>query len=494
MADFFSEIPVLTYVSVKEFIQLSVEWIKGMERSRIFRDTSAGQAPEFDGDYVSLGLAGGEFLEIRRIAREDGSFSVGFRYDLPDREGRTWRTEAVLSNNKVDAFLTVRVSCKTTEEGVTTQLPNRPYFLKLVLKAGWGGEDGILEVSDIPRYIGDGEVEIAKKCVLGEASLLLPVIYLSAGADNGTIVDARRLAYDLGGVAHVVVEPSREFSHSLREVASPNNPYGGAIGVALPGKPNVVRVTPYLDNKQVDVERLREQLIGLLASRLTRFGTDWYALQEEAAKAVRLRLSDHKALDEDTLFDEWSQSFNSEIEAKNDEIRELRRSIDLLQNQKLTNVSSKHTILDEQSLDREMPQLYRGEIVDRLLCLISEAASNPAGTFSERDVFVFGKLVSLLPNESGLDDLHKRLKTAGSDPKSASKKVGLILKELGYSQSDSGPHLKFAPPNHIVGIAQLTLAKTPSDHRAGRNMVRDARKALGSQLSANSRGRSASLP
>nr|WP_272211282.1 hypothetical protein [Marinicella sp. W31]MDC2877169.1 hypothetical protein [Marinicella sp. W31] len=64
---------------------------------------------------------------------------------------------------------------------------------------------------------------MAKAITFGEATDWLPIIYISAKGNSSWIISAdeiEKLAYDLGGVAHVVVEPNREFSFALREITS----------------------------------------------------------------------------------------------------------------------------------------------------------------------------------------------------------------------------------------------------------------------------------
>lgn len=478
MSEFFSEIPVLPYVSVSEFIKLTVEWIKGISRSSVFDAELENTGLDFESNYFNRGKLGAEYFELRRNIREDKSFSVGFRYDLPDEHGRVWRTESVLSNNRKDAFLTVRVSCKTVEDGVSTVLPKRPFFLKLALKAGWGATDGELEVSDIPRYLAEDEVGLAAKCVSGIATILLPVVYVSASLDGDTIVDVGKLAYDLGGFAHVIVEPTREFSIRVKTIANPHNPYGGAIGVALPSKPNIVRFTPSTKHPDFDVERLKERLISLLASRITRFGEDWYALQEGAAKASREKFEKARISNDDALIDELTGLFNSEIEALKEDNHQLKESLQRLQSQKINILSSNDVGIGVERISGSLPQIYKSEIIDRLSSLLSFGKENSAGIFTDRDLVVFDALVDVFKRNNDLDELKARIKAAGKDTKHAPEKVGSILVDLGYLKSSSGKHHKFMPPAHLPGAGQLSIGKTPSDSRAGLNIVRDTLKAL----------------
>ena len=54
-----------------------------------------------------------------------------------------------------------------------------------------------------------------------------------------------------------------------------------------------------------------------------------------------------------------------------------------------------------------------------------------------------------------------------------------ILTPLGFSKSDSGPHIKIEPPSHLNNIGPTTLAKTPSDWRSSKNSIKQILDWLG---------------
>lgn len=479
MTQFFTEIPVSNCVSVKDFVGLVVEWISGVSKSSVFSTARKAEAPDFDDEFVFVTGEKGEKFELRRLPRDDGTFAVGFRYELPDDNGLLWRTEAVLNSGREDAFLTVRVTCLSNMDGAPVLSPKRPYFLKLVLKSGWGASDGEIQVSDSPRYLDESEVELANRCVSGVSSVLLPVIYVSASNNDHVIIEPSKLAYDLGGIAHVVVEPSREFSFELRNVCGGLNPYGGALGVSLPDRPNVVRFVPTDEHHKMDAERLNARLTEFVSSRVTRFGLDWYLLQEESARTLRQKLSDQVRVSENKLLDELSDVFRSELAAKEDEITQLKNRISALQARSVSNISNSVNLVDTVVLEERIPQIYKGEVSDRIAKLLEYAKNNPAGLFEDRDMHIFASLSAMLPKSVEGIALKQQLKAAGSDYKKAPMRIGQFLEDLGFTKSDEGKHSKYIPPSNIRGLGQVTMAKTPSDHRSGKNNVSIVTKALG---------------
>ncbi|MFX8903204.1 hypothetical protein ABTM99_20040, partial [Acinetobacter baumannii] len=81
----------------------------------------------------------------------------------------------------------------------------------------------------------DDDVNLANLILSGKCSKSLPIIYISAIVDGEWLLteeEIKKLAYDLGGIAHVVVEPNRHFSFKLRDQCNGRNLYGGTIGIA----------------------------------------------------------------------------------------------------------------------------------------------------------------------------------------------------------------------------------------------------------------------
>lgn len=471
MSNFFCEIPTSKAVSVAEFMKAAVEWIRGIKDATVFNQETSENPIDINADEFSIVGKSSEKFEVRRVVRDSTSFVIGFRYDRPDSLGRLWRTECVLNSCEADAFTTVRVICLSENEGAKIVNPKKPYFLKLILKKGWGALDGELEVSDSPRYLAENDLELAESVILGNATILMPVVYLSADDKGGTAVDAEKLAYSLGGIAHVVVEPSREFSFNLQAATDGVNAYGGAVGVSLPEKPNVIRILSEGFGDQNDIERLCDQLVGFVSTRLTKFGLDWYSLQEEIFKQNRKKVEQLQTVSKDELFEEWNKIFGSEIQSKDDEIAQLKNSLRQVQEKSISTLGDQEAVDDHSKLAKQLPQLYNGEFIDRLMKLYMYVSQNPAGLFTERDLKVYAISRALLTPTGEGKKLKDRIKAAGNcgNPKQANSELGSILIELGFTKESEGKHFKFLPPIHFRGVEQVSFAKTPSDHRVGKN-------------------------
>ncbi|WP_146604672.1 hypothetical protein [Rhodoplanes roseus] len=189
------------------------------------------------GDTAHLRSQSGEELRLRELGREGTLEAIGFRHDFPDIEGRLWRTEAVVRrgvSHDAQDLIRLRTECIARAQGARLDIPRKPFLIKTILRDGWGGKDRELSVSDSPIWIPDDDagVAVARAVTLGQATQYLPVVYISATGPLKWLLSQNqieRLAYDLGGVAHVVVEPSRAFSFRVRELTAEQNTYGGTL-------------------------------------------------------------------------------------------------------------------------------------------------------------------------------------------------------------------------------------------------------------------------
>ncbi|MFJ5282846.1 hypothetical protein ACIP66_03185 [Pseudomonas sp. NPDC088429] len=110
-------------------------------------------------------------------------------------------------------------------------------LFNLISKFG-GGFDGKLTVTVYPVILEDSCAgkQTAAEIIKTNINCKLPVIYVSASNKNQYSVIPDRLARKVCGIAHVVVEPNREFSMQLRHKVASRNAYGGVVAIYWPQK------------------------------------------------------------------------------------------------------------------------------------------------------------------------------------------------------------------------------------------------------------------
>lgn len=295
-------------------------------------------------------------------------------------------------------------------------------------------------------------------------------------------VVAERLAYDLGGVAHVVVEPSLEFSYRLSEATDRKSPYGGNISVSMAGR-GVLKnlfLGGALPHPKDIAGAVRKTVELLISNRSILGAPDWIELQELHAKSLRQQLSQKGMIDQEGI-DVWAREFQSEIDGYKEKIRELESELATRDESKALSLFSSDGILPPRLVFEIGTELYDGEFSDRVRSIAQHALDN-AETYSIdiRERNFLKRLVDVTSFTGRAARLNAELKQAGKAGKKFGAKMREILVRHNYVASEDGPHLKMSPPDDVVGGPVITLAKTSSDGaHGGGNTASDIAKALG---------------
>ncbi|WJW75564.1 hypothetical protein QVG61_00285 [Thiohalobacter sp. IOR34] len=157
----------------------------------------------------------------------------GLRYSKLENDLR-WITDIIGSKDDNKFLISVQVSCDASNPGTFIPNPKKPYIVRQLLENIGGGSDGDLHVQDVPCSLKNDEIDLAASLINGQSGLDLPVVYASSGGNNQPFVNAEKLARWFAGMAHVVVEPNREFSFRLMHEVANRNAYGGAVGIYWP--------------------------------------------------------------------------------------------------------------------------------------------------------------------------------------------------------------------------------------------------------------------
>lgn len=476
MTVFATEFPIAGNPNISAFVAQVVSWLRGTKYSTVLNGAGAA---DLDGDAPVVRAPNGEELRLRVLTRAGTNQAIGFRHDFPDEEGRLWRTETVLRRAAAadgQDVLRLRTQCIAREAGVRLDAPRKPFLLKSVLQAGWGGQDGLLAVSDQPIWL-EGSTEglgIAAAVTTGTGSLFLPTIYVSALGPNRWPIskDAiEKLAYDLGGVAHVVVEPDRAFSFNLRDTTSGQNAYGGAVGISIPGRGIVRRF--FSGGRLAEGHDFLTALRGIvldIRSQMPANGWDWTELQEQALRQQRERDRNRlSAAETEALYDE-------EIEALKDQVDQLK---DQLSRYNMTAVPES----DEgslASLSAEIGfEIYPGETLDRLrLAAKTTCATADRDGLDERSKALLEKFAKQAPSP-GFTRLRDELKRVTKDGSRLADQLSHLLGDHGYREKSRNKHVRLEPQDGFEGLAAITVPTTPSDKRGLTNMRTQVERTLG---------------
>ncbi|WP_154667539.1 hypothetical protein [Niveispirillum irakense] len=475
MKIFSTEFPLEAKPSNAEIVSRVVAWLRGMRRSVVL---SGDNEVDLDSDAPLLKSPNGEELRFRFLTLENGDQAIGFRHDIPDDDSRLWRTEMVLKRKHGDQdIVRLRTQCIALNSAAKIETPKKPYLIKSILQSNWGGDDILFKVSDAPFWANDTskDLEIAEAIINGKSSSKLPVIYVSAAGNRAWDIKEDRIedmAYQLGGISHVFIEPSRSFSYLLRDKTFGRNVYGGAVGIYLPniGQSRRFYIGGYIRNQEELIESVINYAV-FIKGQLPADGWDWAELQEQALRQQRehskrkLKLKEMQSLYEEEIF-------------------HLKEQIAQLKDKAFTSTSADALNDDKLHIDSVLlnfagPEIYPGEFIDRI-----RLASHLAMKHSEhegldaRSIAVLGCISKINPT-TGLNELLQDLERSTKDPNRMAGQLVSLLSRHGYREKDQNKHIRLESKTGFKGLQAITIATTPSDNRGIKNARKQIERTLG---------------
>ena len=461
MSSFAAEFPISPTATVQDVARLACQWITGSPHSGF----DEGDLNAFPNNGEQSVTRGGETVVLAHATIADGEIG-GLRYDRQE-ENMAWTTTIVSLKSGSAHLLRMQVVCEALTSLARLPPPKKPYFIKQALAELGGGNDGEIPVTDKPFRLSPGEEGIAAAMILGTAQNSLPIVYVSMGFDNKHLVDPAELATFVGGLAHVVVEPSRAFSSKLRSLTKSRNAFGGTISVYWPDSDR--RKSYYADG---DIREARALAI-LIAKDIRvalshlrhQSNCTWLYLKEAVAKS---RVEQLKAAGS-TELDRYVEAFDADIEAKEQVIAERDEAIRRL-NAEVRRLSNQDA--GEGGLIRlgQEQDLYEHEVKDIIVDALRDAldrVAHPEGR--RRDVLE--DLLRANTSSGKAAAMAEEIKELLRDYRSMDAKTRSALTRLGFDLIEDGRHWKMV--FHDDQRYAITFAKTGSDHRGGLNMVRD---------------------
>jgi len=369
------------------------------------------------------------------------------------------------------AIIRVQGRCLIDGDNTNTRAPTpkKPYFIKSLLKAGYGGEDGPFTVRD--RIFTAEEIgqDVLADTIKGEGKHSLPVIFVSRLDDNTLPIDEVKLSRDVAGLAHVVVESTRMESFDLMERTGGANPYGGAIGICLSGNGVVARYllgTRYISATDL-MKVVALRVSNLAATRASLSGWDWQDIQTKQAETLRSKLESV----ETEVADKLDRIYRERIETLRERVEELESKV---KDMSVKNDGDSFSALATKfNVDNDF--IYDGELEERLAHCLHIASNNTKGRSKLIADFILGEIIT----ENRASRLVDQIKNASKDTTAMPKRLGALLKGIGYISRTDGKHTVYKPSDRMRGINQLTVPTTPSEYRSGPNTGAQAIKALG---------------
>jgi hypothetical protein len=467
MITFSTFFPLNGESTVERFAELTSTWLAGSPHSNI-SDLLPTAAIEDDWEAIDTD----EQVEAHKVVMGD-SVLFGLRYVKDESSGMRWITEVNFASTSEGNFAAVTVHVDSDSTALRLPSARKPYIVRQIVSEFGNGSDGELVVSDEPYYLKATEIDFAAEIVNGDCGNTLPIVYLSSFADDRFSVNPEQLAHWLSGVAHVVVEPNREFSFRLAIEVDHRNTYGGAVGIYWPDRDVRSLILPRefdFDQKLIAAEIsriIRDRAVHLRTPR----NLTWSNLQECHARArfEKLRKSGSRDLEE------YIATFDRELRAKEDSISNAESEIRRLEAEvRSLRERTKSMAGDPVLIRGTEPDLYK----DESLAFVVNALRHECDSSSSesRKHHLLSSLVAANPVEDFASEYSDRVKSLLSDYRTLESSIAHELEEIGFEITSDGKHHKliFRGDSRY----QVSMSKTSSDHRAGKNLVSEINRKL----------------
>jgi hypothetical protein len=463
---FSTEFPVESSRSAIDFLNAIREWILGSRHTSFLEADLANISNNEEWSTKK----GSEIIESL-IANSAESESAAIRYTKAD-SSLEWVTSIAFSKTRTNSWVGIRISCESLHPSASLPNPKKPVVVRILLNRLGGGNDGELQVSNAPIMLGNSDIDFAARCISGAASCRLPVVYVSSNFQQEHIVDVNSLASSLSGMAHVMVEPNREFSLRLMNEVDSQNVYGGTIGVYWPdggGRRSFFLGRGYDFAEEVE-NAVIDEIRNALSNRRPLTRCTWAAVRETLSRRSYDLLKEQGS----TEIDKYVFAFDEELKSKDAKLADAEKEISRLEAEirKFQVINPMQAGLSLRTGKER--DLYAGELIFIVRDALSDAIERVPNDSRRKHVLSSMVEANLATDENV--SLRERLKALLRDYRSMDAKTRSALQDMGFQISDDGKHYKIV----FQGDDRYTFSmpKSGSDHRGGLNLAGDISRLL----------------
>jgi hypothetical protein len=462
-----TQFPILPNRTADDLLRLCQKWLIGSPHS----EWIDAEVPPIPNDDIVAISKNSHCIAIAKIRIGSEVYS-GFRHQWQDEDRRDWATE-IIGWHSANRFLVgIHLHCSTADTGIPLPRPKKPYIVKQILEEMGGDIDGDFPVCDEPRGLAESEIDTAVRLMLGETDHYLTVIYASSTWKNSPPFDSQKLAKWSAGMAHVVVEPSRQFSLVLANRVGRINPYQGAVSIFWPrGSGRATRFFPYEYRDEIKyASDVANTVRKALAGRRPDFHCTWDYLRELIARQkIEVLRQDGK-----THLEEYICAFDEELKLTKKRLEDAEDEIGRLKTELVDRSRGSQIYRDGLLAFGAEQDLFPGEHKDVVARALKIAFDHVQPDGRLRDVLE--SLIKANPPTGESGKIEEEIKSILGNCTDAGKRERRALEDLGFSITEEGRHLKLM----FRGDDRYTFAmsKTGSDWRGMKNWVSDVTKRL----------------
>lgn len=464
MLNFATEFPVDFDCTSTEFIAVVKNWLIGSPFTSLVEGDLDGMFPDREFEVAR----GGQRIRSLGVATDNEEI-VAVRNVVIEGE-LEWDTAVVYSKTATDAWVGIRTSRDSLQPAARLPTAKKPLIVRAILDRLGGDVDGSIRVSTDAVRLTETNIALAANLILSDAACHLPVVYVSRGFDGSLALDVDGLATDVAGMAHVVVEPSRQFSRRLQSQAASQNVYGGTVGIYWP---NATGRRAFFSSRQFENpgelrSAIVEEIRAALLNRRVLFRCTWEAAEAAARRAsyAELRSSGSNELSD------YISTFDAEIKAKDARLVEAEAEIARLGREVMRHQSAASPATGINIRLGIEQDFYTGEILEVVLdALVESRKRAPEGSRLEH---ILTSITGANPNTELRKAKREELKSILRDYRNLDAVTRAGLESLGFTITEDGKHHKLLYEED--DRYTFALSKSASDHRTGLNMASDIAK------------------
>ena len=462
MLVFSTRIPIKTEVTRQDCLELFWEWLNNSPHyltDGICFDASSNDDYDFIGENFTFSVRHYTDTSVELTACR-----------LENREENViWDNDCIFMNDLGKKSLLIQLNCNWTD--FRTDLPpiHKPYVVRMFVEKGYCDVDGTIPVTDTPIIAGEDNYEEYRDIIRGKFSFQMPVVYISKDYWGNTAVNPIYLAHQLSGVAHVFVEENYNIAIRLQNDTGGNNAYLGYVGIYFPGTQDCQRhgLEYYGNNSRKMCAGIINDVWDALMNQSDSTQNSWnqiLALQARQKMLEMKDISDQRQIE----LNNYINTFDAEKKELEDKVSELNQKVLSLRAERDGLLTARGT-LSKDSLfycTGGEAELYPGERNDLLYSVLSQVLDKyEDGT---RPYCLIRSLLDANPKTGACEKIIQGVKSAFRSGEKMTRTTKEKLRDLGFSIEEDGPHYKivFGDPRYM-----FTIAKTPSDHRGGKNLT-----------------------
>ena len=358
------------------------------------------------------------------------------------------------------------------EKNYEERLPIPPLVRNFMWK-GYFDDDAGLETGDTAIQLTSKNMDTAEGILTGISpygeNYKLPTVYISIPKSGKHIFNYERLAYDLAGIAHVGVETNPFLSTVLQERLGEKKPYNGAININVYG--NSFRIVVSNESEDYLISSIKKQLYKMVQQAGI---PEDYDMGKVRLAMLTNRLKEHGELS--VMFEEILKEKDQELLQYKNALEEERQA---KKSQYISVYNTPQISTGNVELSCSEKEFYPGEFKDVLLKVIKDSLHTAEGDANLEERRRFHVLSTMLKEneQTGIaEQIMAHIERALDSDMNINKTDWSILKELGFTVESDSNHIVICYKNDQR--YKFTLAKTGSDYREAKNIIKTIRRQL----------------